>query len=109
MSNANDFIIENGVLTKYVGTGGDVIVPDGVHTIGEQAFYKNTAVTSVTLPASVTTLKKECFWGCRGITSIDLQDNIISIEYCPHDKFVCKPKQPVFCFSKNEWRMGYGR
>lgn len=37
------------------------------------------------------------------------KDNIISIEYCPHDKFVCKPKQPVFCFFKNEWGMGYGR
>lgn len=100
MSNANDFIIENGVLTKYVGPGGDVIVPDGVHTIGEQAFYKNTAVTSVTLPASVTTLKKECFWGCRGITSIDLQDNIISIEkdvfsYCVNLERLQIPNQVV--------------
>ena len=30
MSNASDFIIENGVLTKYVGPGGDVVIPEGV-------------------------------------------------------------------------------
>lgn len=30
MSNASDFIIENGVLIKYVGPGGDVVIPEGV-------------------------------------------------------------------------------
>ena len=38
MSNASDFIVENGVLKKYVGPGGDVIVPDGVTSIGLGAF-----------------------------------------------------------------------
>ena len=38
MSNASDFIIENGVLTKYVGPGGDVVIPDGVVEIGASAF-----------------------------------------------------------------------
>ena len=40
MSNASDFIIENGVLTKYVGPGGDVVIPSGVSTIGKKAFFK---------------------------------------------------------------------
>ena len=30
MSNANDFIIENGVLKKYVGPGGDVTIAQAV-------------------------------------------------------------------------------
>lgn len=29
-----DFVIENGVLVKYSGTGGDVIIPDSVSEIG---------------------------------------------------------------------------
>ena len=29
MSNASDFIIENGVLKKYTGVGGDVVIPEG--------------------------------------------------------------------------------
>ena len=30
MSDSKDFIIENGVLKEYVGSGGDVVIPDGV-------------------------------------------------------------------------------
>ena len=39
MSNINDFVIENGVLKKYVGPGGDVIIPEGVTSIGNGVFY----------------------------------------------------------------------
>lgn len=80
MSNINNFIIENGVLTRYVGIGGDVVVPDGVVTIGERAFYKNKEVNAIKLPASVTRLAKECFWGCRNLHTIDLSENITVIE-----------------------------
>ena len=38
MSNAKEFFIENGVLKKYKGSGGDVTIPDGVTSIGENAF-----------------------------------------------------------------------
>ena len=34
MSNASDFIIENGILTKYNGAGGDITIPDGVTGFG---------------------------------------------------------------------------
>ena len=40
MSNASDFIIENGVLRKYVGPGGDVVIPEGVTEIGIKAFVR---------------------------------------------------------------------
>ena len=39
MSNASDFIIENGVLKKYVGPGGDVVIPEGVSSVGKKAFF----------------------------------------------------------------------
>ena len=39
MSNISDFRINNGVLEKYVGPGGDVVIPDGVTSIGKEAFY----------------------------------------------------------------------
>ena len=37
MSNITDFIIENGVLTKYVGKGVNVVVPEGVTSIGDRS------------------------------------------------------------------------
>ena len=38
MSSANNFMIENGALTKYTGSGGDVAIPQGVTAIGENTF-----------------------------------------------------------------------
>lgn len=38
MSNPNDFVIENGVLIKYNGPGGDVILPEGITEVGKNAF-----------------------------------------------------------------------
>ena len=38
MSNARDFVIENGVLKRYAGKGGYVVVPDGVVEIGDSVF-----------------------------------------------------------------------
>ena len=58
MSNMNDFVIKNGMLTKYVGPGGDVIVPDnvvlpeGITSIGYRAFEECPNLTFVTLPGS---------------------------------------------------------
>lgn len=43
MSNANDFVIENGVLKKYIGFDQHVVIPDGVKIIGEAAFSVDKA------------------------------------------------------------------
>ena len=39
MENKQDFVIENGVLQKYKGPGGDVTIPEGVTEIESSAFY----------------------------------------------------------------------
>ena len=39
MSNSKDFVIKDGVLTKYKGAGGDVVIPEGVTEIGWRAFH----------------------------------------------------------------------
>lgn len=38
MSDTKDFHIENGVLISYLGSDNRVEVPDGVTSIGENAF-----------------------------------------------------------------------
>lgn len=35
----DDFVIQNGVLTEYYGDGGNVVIPNGVTSIGSKAFY----------------------------------------------------------------------
>jgi hypothetical protein len=40
---ASEFEIKNGVLISYNGNGGDIIVPDGVTAIEDDAFLRETA------------------------------------------------------------------
>jgi hypothetical protein len=60
MNNSSDFIIENGVLTKYVGHDADVCVPEGVTAIGEKAFFGQT-LQSLQLPDSLREIRTEAF------------------------------------------------
>jgi hypothetical protein len=70
MSNASDFIIENGVLKKYKGPGGTVEVPKGVTVIGDQVFCRNETVTSVVLPNSVELLGNDSFAECKNLECV---------------------------------------
>ena len=75
MSNS-DFVIENGVLKKYTGSGGDVVIPDGVKDIYLNAFYNCIGLTSVTIPDSVTEISRGAFMNCSGLTNIIIPDSI---------------------------------
>lgn len=52
----SDFIVENGVLIRYVGTDYDIVIPEYVTAIAENAirFYCFKPIISLTIPKSVT-------------------------------------------------------
>ena len=79
MSNPNDFIIENGVLKKYVGSGGDVVIPEGMTSIGAFAFFNCSNLTSVTIPESVTSIGDSAFYSCSSLTNVTIPDGVKSI------------------------------
>ena len=79
MINSSDFVIENGVLKKYVGPGGDVVVPEGVTTIGDGAFKNSVNLTSITLPEGVTIIGDSAFHGCARLTSVTLPEGLTCI------------------------------
>ena len=75
----NEFKIQNGVLEKYQGIGGDVTIPDNVTKIGDSAFYDCTSLTSITIPDSVTEIGDRAFVCCTDLTSIIIPDSVIRI------------------------------
>ena len=80
MSNASDFIIENGVLTKYVGPGGDVVIPEGVTKIGDEAFAQCKALTGVIMSDTVKTIGSGSFFWCRNLKRVQLGKHVEKID-----------------------------
>ena len=48
----------------------NTVIPDGVVTIGQSAFYGRHQMTTITLPASVTSIGNQAFYSCRGLTEM---------------------------------------
>ena len=69
----DDYVISDGVLTKYTGEATDIAIPDGVTVIGEDAFDK-TYVEHVWVPASVQELKYRAFASSE-LRTITFQDD----------------------------------
>ena len=48
----------------------DLVIPDGVTSIGSYAFYNCDSLTSITIPDSVTSIGSYAFYYCDSLTSI---------------------------------------
>ena len=103
MFHPQDLVIENGVLQKYTGPGGtivlpnglrgigndafsgrrdleaDVVIPEGVEKIGESAFYDCIKLRSVTLPESLLTIELLAFLDCCSLSEVTIPKNVQTI------------------------------
>ncbi len=69
----SDLVIdEEGTLTEYIGSGGEVVIPEGVVKIGEAAFKDCTELTQITISPGVEIIRDRAFQGCTGLTEISL-------------------------------------
>lgn len=53
MSNTNDFVMENGILSRYVGPGGDVVIPEEVTGVFSVPFCDFPEPFALTLSGSM--------------------------------------------------------
>ena len=83
----NEFVIPDGVesIGNYAFYNCDsltsVTIPDSVTSIGNYAFYDCDSLTSVTIPDSVTSNGNYAFYDCDSLTSVTIGDSVTSIGY----------------------------
>ncbi len=70
---------EKTQIALYAGTGGDVVIPDGVTSIPDNLFLNNKTIISVSIPASITSIGASAFFCCTGLTNIEIPSSVTSI------------------------------
>ena len=67
---SSEFQMEGTKLLKYTGTAEVVSVPNGVKTIGEEAFAGNDNLIRVTIDGDVETIGYRAFAECDNLRTI---------------------------------------
>ncbi len=75
-----EFDVQNGVLKKYNGDSGEVVVPDGVTAIAPGAFKECMSLTGVVLPDSVVSIGRNAFASCYNLATVRLPKGITDID-----------------------------
>ena len=58
---------------------GDLVIPEGVTSIGNGAFYYCDKLTSVTIPNTVISIGEKAFYSCHNLTSLTIPDLVKAI------------------------------
>ena len=66
-------------LTAYNGSAKNIILPDGIKVIGEDAFFGNKQITAVAVPVGVETIEDGAFWMCLSLKNVVLPSTLRKI------------------------------
>lgn len=59
-----DFIVQKGVLRKYIGHNEIVVIPEGIKEIADSTFAGRSDLRSVVVPEGVKKIGRRCFENC---------------------------------------------
>ena len=75
ISGTGDMYDNNTPWSKYQNNIKEIVISDGVTSIGRAAFFGLTKMTNITIPESVTSIGKLAFYCCSALTSITVDAN----------------------------------
>jgi hypothetical protein len=89
------------IVSNTYENGRGVITFDGtVTTIGQNAFYENAKLKSISIPDNITTIESAAFYNCANLTEVEISKNISTVgidafRYCSKlEKIYCKALVP---------------
>ncbi len=72
-------IIESKSNKLIVGCGSSTI-PEGINSIGEEAFFSCNSLTNIKIPNGVTVIGESSFSNCKNLEFVSLSDSVQTIE-----------------------------
>ena len=78
-ADADGFEIEDGVLKKYTGTATEVVIPEGVTSIGFGAFDGCSSLVGISIPEGVVRIGSYAFHGCSSLQTVSIPQGITVI------------------------------
>ncbi len=100
----SDFIIQDGFLVQYLGSDKEVVIPEGVTSIGPQAFM-NSTIRKITIPDGVYAIHERAFENCKRLEMIDLPE---SIDFIGGNCFINCTSLETILFPTREFRIAGG-
>ncbi len=76
-----DYVVEDGRLMEYLGADTELIIPDslGITRVNYRALYQNETIRRVVIPEGVTSLGQDAFAYCTALEEVVLPESLEEI------------------------------
>ena len=104
--NGCNAIIETGSNTLIQGCAA-TIIPEGVTSIGYEAFNCCFRLTAINIPEGVTSIEENAFLNCYHLTDINIPESVTSIGRDAFNSIAWYDNQPDGVLYLDKWVLGY--
>ena len=89
---SKDFVINAGVVTKYLGSSEVVTIPEGVSELSPCLFWDNQIIKEVRLPNSLISISGDTFYNCDNLEKVKIP---VNCKFMGNNPFAGCPKVKV--------------